>query len=345
MRSEAPCAPRRCPTGTNRALRVVRYTHRISFRQRIGSPITKSLIAVIVAGSIAAGCDRSPQIQQFASQAPGTAAQVRALVGESVRIESLSAAVASQLPDAMSDNASTVYGINDSCTTATSCVYGDPNGSRSVVLYGDSHARMWLGAIIPLAERQHVKLIVIGHDSCPVVTLDFRSSIFPGCNSFRAAAIETINRIRPMAVLLADRTTSPGITSAQWQAGMTATLSALRASGARIAVIGDIQVFNVSLPQCLASYPTHVQSCSVQNPNPLFPGMERAEQAAARAAKVAYIDPTPWLCTSTACSPVIGSYIAYWNSQHVSVAYSRYLSGVMGAALTSTFQPLPRARQ
>ena len=46
-----------------------------------------------------------------------------------------------------------------------------------------------------------------------------------------------------------------------------------------------------------------------------------------------YVDPTPWLCTKTLCSPVIGDYLPYSDSQHVAVPYSRYLTTVLAAAL------------
>jgi hypothetical protein len=72
----------------------------------------------------------------------------------------------------------------------------------------------------------------------------------------------------------------------------------------------------------------------VNNPNPKEKGLEAAELAAAKAAKSTYINPTSWLCTTKRCSPVIGNYIAYWGADHVSVTYSRYLSTVMGTALT-----------
>jgi hypothetical protein len=72
------------------------------------------------------------------------------------------------------------------------------------------------------------------------------------------------------------------------------------------------------------------------NPNTAVPGHQTAEQAAAQAEKVPYVNPTPWLCTSDKCSPVIGKFIAYWNSFHVSVPYARYLTGVLGSALEGT---------
>jgi hypothetical protein len=47
------------------------------------------------------------------------------------------------------------------------------------------------------------------------------------------------------------------------------------------------------------------------------------------------VDPEPWLCTTDKCVAVIGRYLAYWDSFHVSDTYAAYLSTVMGTALKS----------
>ena len=122
-----------------------------------------------------------------------------------------------------------------------------------------------------------------------------------------------------------------------------AGMALLATSAARVTIIGDIQVFNVELPQCLAAYPTKAQHCSVANPNGLKPGQEASEKAAAVAAKDVYVDPTSWLCTSERCSSVIGNFIAYWNFAHISVPYSLYLTDVLQSALKSTLQGLGTA--
>ena len=90
--------------------------------------------------------------------------------------------------------------------------------------------------------------------------------------------------------------------------------------------------FNTPPPECLASYPTSVQTCSAPNPNPAQQWHEGAEKAAAKAEKVLYVSPMPWLCTTT-CSPVIGNYVAYYDQYHLTCTYAAYLSGVLEAAL------------
>jgi len=264
--------------------------------------------------------------------APGTAKQVAALVAASTRIQKLSAKLAAALPTASSDNASAAYAIPSDCPTAAACVYGDQAASASVVLYGDSHARMWLPAVDPIVTRHKLRLILIGQDDCPVESLVLPKA-FQGCNAAQPGYIAAINAARPRVILISQRTSYPGFTEAAWQSGLTTTIRDLRPSKAKVVVIGDIQVVNLEVLACLAAFPTKVQRCSTANPDTYVPGQERAERASAKATTSTYVDPTPWLCTKTRCSPVIGGFIAYWSPYHVSVHYARYLAGVMGAAL------------
>jgi hypothetical protein len=281
------------------------------------SHLLKGSVALVAAVSIAA------------STSPGTATQVKALVAASARIERLTATTAAVLATVQADNASFVYKIPTKCLGSRTCVYGDTSSSRTVVLYGDSHARMWLPAVIPFARAHKLRILLVGADGCPVVTLPLPRVEFPGCAGVGPAALATIKGVRPFAVLVSNKTYAAAFTPAQWRAGMEATLKAI---GGNVAIIGDVQQLNLQPAPCLATNPTAAQKCSVANPNLKSPGLESAERAAARAEKAKYVDPTPWLCAKK-CSVVIGNFIVYWNSGHVTVAYASYLSRVMSAAL------------
>lgn len=299
------------------------------------SNLSRPALVVVVGVLLAAGAAGATGPRT----SPGTATQVKALVAASVKIAALNATTTAALPGAATDDPAHKYHLPDECLTATDCVLGDTSSSTTVVLFGDSHSRMWLPAILPSALADHVRLVLIGKDGCPVVSIDFTQRLFTVCNGLRPGEFATINGLKPLAVILADRTSYPGFTSAQWQAGMAATLHALSASGSRLTVIGDIQVFgngSANVLGCLATYPNDVQKCAQPLPNTKVHGEERAERAATQAAHGTYVDPTPWLCTASRCSPVIGNFIAYFNAAHVSVTYATYLSKVMGLALRST---------
>lgn len=272
---------------------------------------------------------------------PGTAAQVKALVAASTSITKMTATLAAELPGASNDTADAMYNLPHTCLTATACQFGDTSSDKVVALYGDSHARMWLPALVPLATADGFRLVLVGQDGCPAVALVIYNAIggSAACTVLRTAAVKLINSMDPEAVIVSDSTTAylagpnKRFTTAQWDKGLTTTLKAFTGSP-RLVVIGDIQVLDEDPTSCLAAYPKAIQSkCAVDNPNKKYKGQETAEHDAATSAHAAYVDPTSWLCTQKRCSPVIGTFIAYWNSWHVSAMYAAYLSGVMGTAV------------
>ena len=281
-----------------------------------------------------------------ASRSHGTLAQVERQVAASVHITTLSPAVAAELPAAPTDFSWSNYpavgtSTGSTCHTVTACVYGDLTSSKVVVLFGDSHALMWLNALAPWAASDKVKLVLLWQGLCPPGDLSVYAPGFadpPLCNAYRAQMIAAIQKLAPTLVVLAEKTTqvksaaSAYFTDAQWEAGLVTTITELQTPATKVAVLEDTPTFASSVPECLAAHPTAVQSCAVRYVAPKIPGHESAELAAARKTGATYVRTQGWFCTAL-CSPVIGPYIPYIDTNHVSFSYAGYLSGVMGAAL------------
>ncbi|HEV3212066.1 MAG TPA: SGNH hydrolase domain-containing protein [Acidimicrobiales bacterium] len=274
---------------------------------------------------------------------PGTAAQVAKLVATANRIEVLPNNLVPSLPQAGNDDAVAYYPVTEpGCTSRTQCVFGDLHGTHTVVLFGDSHALMWLTSFVPIAVKYRFRLVLLWKASCPATDVSVwdpvANSISRSCNSYRTAEEGLIHKLNPSLVLLASRNTditgagNKPISAPTWRAGLEATITAVRTRTTRVAVVGDIIPFNAVLPDCLAANPSHVQLCSVTNPNPKVTNHFSDDLAAAKAARVPYVNPQRWLCTSV-CSPVIGNMISYYNNQHVSATYAAFLSGVWATAL------------
>jgi hypothetical protein len=274
---------------------------------------------------------------------PGTAAQVAALVAASSKIQRLPSNLVPSLYQAGNDDVAAYYPVTEpGCAGASQCVFGDTHATATIVAFGDSHALMWLTALIPTAVADKLKLVLMWRPSCPAATVSVwnpqTNSINAACNTYRTAEEKVIKKLHPVLVLLASRTTAINgakgrpIPAATWRNGLEATIAATRSATTRVAVIGDIVAFNAILPNCLAANPDHVQLCSVTDPNPKIPGHFADELAAAKAMKVPYLNPQPWLCTSV-CSPVIGNLVSYYNNEHVSATYAAYLAGVWATAL------------
>ncbi len=265
----------------------------------------------------------------------GSAAEVKALVAASVKIKALTPTTQSQIAAAGGNFAGNYYQLPDGCLTASACVFGDSSSSKTLVLYGDSHIRMWLAPLISMATTSHFKIVIVGHAGCPVAAVTIPGGAYGACSHYRSTGEALINTLKPQAVLIGERTSYPSYkgTDAQWGAGLQKTISNLAPSGATVAIMGDIQVFSVTLPTCLAIHPNGVALCAGKNPNKAIPGRETGEINVAKANHFLYVNPMPWLCTTTLCSAVIGDYLPYSDSQHVAVPYSRYLTTVLATAL------------
>lgn len=274
---------------------------------------------------------------------PGSAGQIAAAVASATHIERLPNDLVPNLYDIVNDDAGTYYpGSGKGCSGTSKCVYGDVHAKRSIVLFGDSHAYMWLPAIVPYALSQKLKVVLLWSPGCPAagVTILDPATDKPdtACTAYRRSSITQIAKLDPLLVLLASRTTMVSgptgkpISQATWQAGLEHTILAVQTKTTKVAVIGDITQFSTILPDCLAANANQVQQCSTPDPNPKVPDHFAAEKAAAKAEHVTYINPHPWLCTST-CSPIVGVYAAYYNNNHVTATYAAYLSGVFGSDL------------
>jgi SGNH domain (fused to AT3 domains) len=295
-----------------------------------------ALTAALAATTAALGAPTPPK--------PGAAAQVAALVAASSSIERLPKKLLPPLIDVAADNPSAYYGAaGRDCSSVTRCVFGDVTSKRSIVLFGDSHAQMWLPALAPVAHAQGYRLSLVWMSGCPAATVSVwdagTHSVNSACNSWRTKMVADIHKLQPVLVLLASRTSDipgPGnvpTTDGAWESGLEQTITELKTQKTKVAVIGDITVFSPNvLPECLAANPSSVQSCAVSNPNGKTRQHFAAEQAAAAAENVTYLDPQAWLCTST-CSPVIGNMVAYYDSFHVSATYAEYLSKVWASAI------------
>jgi hypothetical protein len=274
-----------------------------------------------------------------ASVAPGSATQVKALVAASVKITHLSSALQAKLPTASND-----FNWGSACATVGSCVQGDTTSSKVAVVFGDSHALMWMPAINPTAVAHHVKIELVWLGGCPAATVSIYYPVLDDparCNAWRASTIVAIKKINPAVVLLGGRAfarSSPTsfFTSDQWAKGLETTIASLKSSTTKVGVIEDTVGFSVKTVTCLSTYPSAVQKCSAPWPTTKAHGTQAGELKAATVTGVTFLATHQWFCTRS-CSMVIGGFFPFVDQDHVSTTYSSYLSVVMRTELKPLF--------
>lgn len=227
--------------------------------------------------------------------------------------------------------------------TIAACLYGDPHGSHTVALYGDSHAAMWFEVINLIASLSHWRLLVLAKGDCPVLALPFKNppgvnpsnGAFVACDRWHSFALDRLRSVRPdVVVLTQDAELGPGgvpHSPAQWHEATVRAITQLPVPASHVIILGNIAQASTSGPECLSLHPDDVQSCSGPN-SPYFEVRNNAERQAAAASGARYVDMVPWFC-STTCTDVVGRYQPYWDPYHVTATYSMVLGQVLSYSI------------
>ena len=302
--------------------------------------------AIVLAASVGAVLviavhDDAPPPAQGAPSVPppATRAEVLSLVAQSGSITSVPPDL---IPPLSQVSAIANFGAPpgpcwpaQTATTVPACVFGDTTSTRTMVLYGDSHAAMWFDALDAEAKRTHWKLDVVSKGSCPAVDVSVHAPDTQGdwaaCDQWHRFALARIAHDHPQLVVVSQASTygkpdGSGFSPEEWQHDLGTLLASLPG---RQVVIGNIP-FGGNL-DCLLAHPTAVQQCS-SSASSVFTPTDQAERQAADAHGAIYVDTTAWFCASR-CSVVVGNYSPYYLAEHVAVGYSEFLEGVLAQAI------------
>jgi len=302
--------------------------------------------AKLVTRHNAAGGSSSPTSSATAT-ASSLDAQVNKLVYESLANPDVPANLTPSLANAAGDVPAPEDGCLDGFTDASvhPCVYGDTTSSRSIVLFGDSHAIQWFPAIDNLANQQHDALVVMTKATCPPIDITVYSPDlgrdYTECNEWRTAELQRMTTLRPAVVILGfsreygiadDHVIVDG---SAWLSGLTDTITTIEQnSGARVVLMGDDPYPQQSVPDCLSQHLDDTPTCSIPKHYPFYnPSGIPQEKAVAAATGAGYVDTDPWFCIASTCTVIVGNMLVYRDDNHITATYANWLTPVIGAHL------------
>jgi peptidoglycan/LPS O-acetylase OafA/YrhL len=230
--------------------------------------------------------------------------------------------------------------VGISGTNSNKCLYGDPSGRRTLILFGDSHAMQYFPALDALADSHHWRLITLTKAECSPGEVKIRSMIadreYSQCDAWRQ---ESLRRIEmgggsTLVVMSGDTAYVPygndgaelsgEAAAAAMEAGYVATLTRIHRSGLRTVVIQDTPASASNVPDCVSEDLQHLQSCA-------FPRVrDKAKEFDVRAARAApgghLIDINREICPNNLCRAVIGNALVYRDKSHLSATFARTLA-------------------
>ena len=218
--------------------------------------------------------------------------------------------------------------VNNGEVLSGDCTYGDKSSSKTIVLYGDSHAAQWFPALEKLANENGLKLISLTKSACPapeVKKVQIGAYKNRDCFKWRENSVKRMQQIKPAAIILSgfqhfDVPDSFPSRQSWWADGQKLAYAHLVGASSKLIYISDTPHPKRDIPTCLAAN-GGAKCDDTEKSDPQISG------------GFIEVNPTPWLCTKE-CPAVVNGIVAYRDASHISVAMSRSLSLELGGVLT-----------
>lgn len=235
--------------------------------------------------------------------------------------------------------------IGEAGTETHGCVYGDPTGNRTLVLFGDSHALMYFPALQVVAKRNGWRLVVRTKRECTPAETTIEShegGPYSTCDIWRQASLKQAEEMGgKTTVLLTGESKATALgphgealrgraDAAALQRGYVRTIRRIRHAGLGAIVIRDTPQAPDDVAECVAGHLSDPGACDFTEPHK--PDRE-FEVRAARETGTPLIDLDPVICPKHKCRAVIKGVLVYRDDAHLTADFSRTLAPRFEAAL------------
>jgi hypothetical protein len=287
-----------------------------------------------------------PSVISGASAAPGDVLGARALVdggpdwfvNDPVSITPSPDRATSDVPELYADHCQSPAGESKPRV----CEYGDPSGSWTMALVGDSKAAQWQSALDTIAKRDGFRLITLIKGSCAFsdgAQLLPRGRPFPDCRTWNTAAMDAVLAARPSVVVTTQREylaladpddpSSPTSPEAMVDA-LSSRWAALEDAGIGVVALAGNPGPPGVLYECVAEHRHDVSRCS-------FPARTPTADVQARAADrvdgAHVVDLNDVICPGGTCPAVIGNVLTYRSTSHLTRTFVDSMTDVLAERL------------
>lgn len=225
------------------------------------------------------------------------------------------------------------------------CTWGSPTAPTRVMLIGDSQAASYAGPLrdIALSSGGRVQLHVEAMGGCQFVADDIRNfaddDVNRACPDRKQHTIDVINETKPDIVVIANsyatKTLMDGrpLDRGQWGESMRRIVDTFKASTKKLVWL-SAPPRDKDILQCYRPKAAGPADCITRVTDQWF-GVADEEQYLAKSMKGVWIDSSPWFCSDGLCPAFVGSTPTKSDIGHMSPAYAKVITPVIGEALTA----------
>ncbi len=232
-------------------------------------------------------------------------------------------------------------------TNSNKCLYGDPTGKHTIILFGDSHAMQYWAPINALAEENEWRLIALTKAECSPAEVPLRSMVadreYSQCDVWRQSALKRIEESGPRTTVIMSSDTAYTAYDAEGnelsgnenadalQAGYMKTIARIQAAGLHTVLIRDTPASSDDVPSCVSEDIDHLAACAFPLPQEWDRNFDVRAADASPGTKL--IDLTAEICPGDICRAVIGNALVYRDKSHLTATFALTLAPWIGEDL------------
>jgi peptidoglycan/LPS O-acetylase OafA/YrhL len=222
------------------------------------------------------------------------------------------------------------------------CVYGDLNATRTMALFGDSHAAQWFPAFERIALTHHWRLVTVTRSGCaPAPVAEQPAATLSACARWQLEAIRRIAAERVDVVIISNWSGylgERGLPPSQWLTGRRSVLEALRQTGNTVILLQDNPQPGFDMPICVSRARWQQRStaaCDFRAPGARDPLATRLDdEVAAALPQVRSVETSSLLCQDGICPAVINGQTAYRDRHHLTAETAAHLAEGLWSLMT-----------
>jgi SGNH domain (fused to AT3 domains) len=238
-------------------------------------------------------------------------------------------------------------------TISSMCVFGDKTATKTIFLFGDSQAQMWVPAFNVAGAMLHWRIVFVAKDGCgPWISPVTSAEGSAACNQWVHGEIALANQLKPQVVIpigltIAELSNGQYPSSDQFLAEIQSMVEGLKPSHAQILLFQEIPQFYSSFTSatpesCLTIHVSSITNCEVT----VKEVKSQADEVALDTiAKYDHLDIVPireLFCGKVRCDVFVNSpgatHLVYQDWAHMNATYSAWI-GVATGELLSQYLP------
>ena len=203
-------------------------------------------------------------------------------------------------------------------------------GAPTVVAVGDSHSEQYLGALIPIAEREGWTLVYVLRGGC-----SFGLGDHP-CSDWNEQVLEYVEKVGPDAIFTVVTAAQPDGTGEHVVEGLQEAVDELRASDIDVIGVRDNPRFSFDVFACAESYGPDSAECrrdlrDVSAPVSPAASLELSDGSV-------LVDLLDVVCPGGVCGPVVGNVHVFLDDNHLSWDYAKTLEPFLEERISGWFR-------